>query len=119
MNKKKVVLWAGVLLVIPTLVFAGIVGSVQQASLDVNEDRLLMRLQIFERIFYNNYESSGCNRIYDVNRDGVINFQDSGLCWVYATTPELHDLHGDLLYDVNCDGRENFMDAGLIWVNRD
>ena len=120
MNRKKVVLWAGVLLVIPTLVFAGIVGSVQQASMDnVDEDRLLMHLQFYERILYNNYESSGCNRIYDVNRDCVINFQDSGLCWIYVTTPELHCEFGDLLYDMNYDGQVNFQDCGLIWVNRD
>ena len=24
----------------------------------------------------------GCNRIYDVNRDGTINFQDAGLIWI-------------------------------------
>jgi len=98
MNKKNVILYAGVLLVIPTLIFAGIVGSVPQASMKAD---------------------GGCNRIYDVNRDGRINFMDAGLAWTYSTTPEIHDMHGDLLYDVNMDGTVNFQDAGLIWVNRD
>ena len=100
MRKGKILLWAGVLVVIPTICFAGLVGSVPQ-SMDVEGD------------------CPGCNRIYDVNRDGVINFMDAGLAWSYATSPELHDFHGDLLYDVNMDGQVNFQDAGLIWVNRD
>ena len=95
-RKKKIVLYAGVLIAIVALVCIGSAGSIEKASSD-----------------------GGCNRIYDVNRDETINFQDSGLCWVYITTPELHDVHGDLLYDVNCDHQVNFMDCGLIWVNRD
>ena len=66
-----------------------------------------------------NKETGGCNRIYDVNRDGIINFQDAGLCWTYITNPEIHCEFGDLLYDVNMDGQVNFQDCGLIWVNRD
>jgi len=95
MNKKKVVIYAGVLLAIAALVSIGSVSSIEKNKGD------------------------GCNRIYDVNRDTVINFQDAGLCWVYITTPEIHDVHGDLLYDVNMDGQVNFQDCGLIWVNRD
>lgn len=96
MNKKKIIIYAGVLIVVAAFVLVGSAGSIEKASSD-----------------------GGCNRIYDVNRDKVINFQDAGLCWIYATSPELHDFHGDLLYDVNMDGRVNFQDAGLIWVNRD
>jgi len=98
MNKKKIIIYAGVLLVTMIFVGVGIVSSNPSQSIGID---------------------IGCNRIYDVNRDKVINFQDAGLCWIYATSPELHDFHGDLLYDVNMDGRVNFQDAGLIWVNRD
>ena len=133
MNKKKVVLYAGVLVALLSLICIGSASVVEHISLDkpvddslfypvlsdYEERVLLFRLTIFENRYYSNYESSGCNRIYDVNRDMVINFQDAGLCWIYITTPELHDVHGDLLYDVNCDGQVNFQDCGLIWVNRD
>ena len=119
MNKKKIIFYAGVLVVV-SLMFVSPVSSIQKAnSMDVDEDRLLMRLQMFERIFYNNYKSIGCNRIYDVNRDHVINFQDAGLCWSYAVDYDNRTFYGDLLYDVNCDGQVNFQDAGLCWVNRD
>jgi len=63
-------------------------------------------------------DTKGCNRIYDVNRDTVINFQDAGLCWVYIQD-DVDDPYGNLLYDVNMDGNVNFQDAGLIWINRD
>ena len=98
MRNKKIIIYAGVLLA--TLFFIGMnVATSGNIKTTTSEE--------------------GCNRIYDVNRDGIINFQDAGLCWVYITTPEIHDLHGDLLYDVNMDGQVNFQDAGLIWVNRD
>lgn len=97
MNNKKVIMYAGVLLVIPMLVFVGVVGSVHQAS--VTND-------------------VGCNRIYDVNRDTIINFQDAGLCWTYIQSG-VTDPYAELLYDVNCDGQVNFQDCGLIWINRD
>jgi len=99
MNKKKVFCYAVILCVIPTVCFAGLVGSVSNASLS---DTMV-----------------GCNRIYDVNRDMVINFQDAGLCWFYVTHDEVHCEFGDLLYDVNMDHQVNFQDCGLIWVNRD
>lgn len=99
MNKKKVVIYAGVLLVVPMLVFVGLVGSTPQVSINNNND-------------------VGCNRIYDVNRDTIINFQDAGLCWVYIQSG-VTDPYAELLYDVNCDGMVNFQDCGLIWVNRD
>ena len=63
--------------------------------------------------------NTNCNRIYDVNRDEIINFQDAGLTWIYITTPEIHNKFGDLLYDVNYDDQVNFQDCGLIWINRD
>ena len=98
MNRKKIIIYAGVLLVTMIFVGVGIVSSNPSQSIGID---------------------IGCNRIYDVNRDEIINFQDAGKCWVYITTPELHDLHGDLLYDVNMDHQVNFQDCGLIWVNRD
>ena len=96
MNKKKIIIYAGVLIVVAAFVLVGSAGSIEKASSD-----------------------GGCNRIYDVNRDEIINFQDAGLCWVYVTSPEIHNEFGDLLYDVNCDHQVNFQDCGLIWVNRD
>ena len=131
MNKKKIVLYAGVMLVVAAFVLVGSASVVEKncvPSLSVNdyvlssrEERILrFRLSIFEDRYYGMFiVSGGCNRIYDVNRDEIINFQDAGKCWVYITTPELHDLHGDLLYDVNMDHQVNFQDCGLIWVNRD
>lgn len=100
MNRKKILFYAGVLCVIPTVCFASLVGSVSQSTMNSNE-------------------GGGCNRIYDVNRDTVINFQDAGLCWTYIQHDEWHCEYGDLLYDVNMDGQVNFQDCGLIWVNRD
>lgn len=98
-NKKKYILYAGVLLVTLIFVCSSIATSNAPMKITMKEN--------------------GCNRIYDVNRDGTINFQDAGLAWIYATSPEIHDFHGDLLYDVNMDGNVNFQDAGLIWINRD
>ena len=60
-----------------------------------------------------------CNRVFDVNRDGRINFQDAGLCHVYSVSPESHTFYGDLLYDVNMDGVVDDVDVDLIWSNRD
>jgi hypothetical protein len=54
-------------------------------------------------------------KIYDVNHDGKVNFQDAGLVWVHRTSLVPYDG----LYDVNQDGQVNFQDAGLTWVNRD
>ena len=99
-RNKKIMLYAGVLLAILVFVCSSIGTS----------NNNFVKTTIREK---------NCNRIYDVNRDGTINFQDAGLAWVYATTPEIHDMHGDLLYDVNMDGQVNFQDAGLIWINRD
>ena len=58
------------------------------------------------------------NRIYDVNRDGVINFQDAGFCFVYVRD-HVNNKYGNLLYDVNCDGKVDTTDYNLIWQNRD
>ena len=52
---------------------------------------------------------------YDVNNNGVVNFQDAGLVWVHRTTQAMYEG----IYDVNNDGQVNFMDAGLTWINRD
>lgn len=99
MKNKKILLYAGVLLATMIFVCMGVVTS-NQSMKTTNAN-------------------NGCNRIYDVNRNGVINFQDAGLCWNYMITPEIHDLHGNFLYDVNMDGNVNFQDCGLIWINRD
>ena len=58
------------------------------------------------------------NRIYDVNRNGVINYQDAGLCYTYIRSG-IYTTHGNLLYDVNCDGIVDMTDVNLIWQNRD
>ena len=52
---------------------------------------------------------------YDVSNNGVVNFQDAGLCWVNRDS--VVDYDG--LFDVNQNGVVNFQDAGLTWVNRD
>ena len=100
-NKKKIILYAGVLTAVICLIG---VSSAVKPNESVEKSDL--------------GDTKGCNRIYDVNRDGVINFQDAGLCWVYIQN-DLGDPYGDLLYDVNMDGQVNFQDAGLIWINRD
>jgi len=46
-------------------------------------------------------DEANLNRIYDVNRDGIINFQ------------------GNLLFDVNIDGIVDENDYKSIWYNRD
>jgi hypothetical protein len=51
---------------------------------------------------------------YDVNNNGLVNFQDAGLVWIHRTNLVPYDG----LYDVNQDGQVNFQDAGLAWVNR-
>jgi len=52
---------------------------------------------------------------YDVNNNGVVNFQDAGLVWIHRTS----EVDYDGIYDVNQNGVVNFQDAGLTWVNRD
>jgi len=52
---------------------------------------------------------------YDVSNNGVVNFQDAGLCWVNRDSVVAYDG----LFDVNQDGTVNFQDAGLCWINRD
>jgi hypothetical protein len=52
---------------------------------------------------------------YDVNNNGVVNFQGAGLVWTHRSTLVPYDG----LYDVNQNGNVNFQDAGLTWVNRD
>jgi len=130
-RKKNIVLYAGVMLVVAAFVLVGSASVVEKnytTSLSVNdyvlsgiEERILrFRLSIFEDRYCGMFiVSGGCNRIYDVNRNEIINFQDAGLTWIYITTPEIHNEFGDLLYDVNYDGQVNFQDCGLIWVNRD
>ncbi len=144
MNKTKVIMYAGVLLAIAALVSIGSASSISKNSrentientiqytvectinntiegtlLNVDDEQLLVDLQNYEAIFYSEYRANGCNRIYDVNRNGVINFQDARLCWSYAIDYVNRTFYGDLLYDVNMDGNVNFQDCGLIWVNRD
>jgi len=93
-------------------------------------------------------DTSHLNRIYDVNRNGRINFQDAGLAWIYVqgrypspcwilnpivTTndtwnyiicdPMPHNKnfnsYAELLYDVNTDGIADIEDVQLIWQHRD
>jgi len=52
---------------------------------------------------------------YDINNNGVVNFQDAGLVWAHRTSIADYDA----LYDVDNDGQVNFQDAGLTWINRD
>jgi len=131
-TKNKIILYAVVLLVaIASFGAIGIAGIEEKQLVrqnqvfeceqltDFDAKLLLMRLTVFENTFYQTYKSSGCNRIYDVNRNGIINFQDAGLCWAYGNDPGNYTFHGDLLYDVNMDGQVNFQDAGLCYINRD
>jgi len=86
-------------------------------------------------------DCSGINRIYDVNRDGKINFQDAGLAWVYIAGGKypwvyadvdisntiwsnyaqfkVYNKYAELLYDVDIDGDADWDDVQLIWENRD
>jgi len=89
-NKKKIIMYAGVLL---TILF--LVGTVVTIGDGEQE-----------------------NRIYDVNRNGVINFQDAGLCFVYIHDG-IDDEYGNLLYDVNLDGVVTEEDCIDIWMHRD
>lgn len=63
------------------------------------------------------------SRIYDVNRDGRINFNDVKIVLNY--TNEKHgkislQISGyNLLYDVNVDSLVDMKDAEEIWANRD
>lgn len=52
---------------------------------------------------------------YDVNNNGLVNFQDAGLVWTHRTSLVSYDG----LYDVNQDGKVNFQDTGLTWMHRD
>jgi hypothetical protein len=52
---------------------------------------------------------------YDVNNNGVVNFQDAGLIWIHRTSK----VDYDGIYDVNQNGIVNFQDMGLTWVNMD
>ncbi len=90
MNKKKVILYAGAILMV--LFFIGTVITMGNEPTE--------------------------NRIYDVNRNGEINFQDAGLTYVYYYN-EVSNEYGDLLYDVNFDGVVNEDDCIDIWMHRD
>ena len=90
MNKKKLFLYAGVLM---TILF--LIGTISITG-----------------------DGENPNRIYDVNRNGVINFQDAGLCYIYYHY-EIDNEYGNLLYDVNFDGIVDEADCIEIWVNRD
>jgi hypothetical protein len=53
---------------------------------------------------------------FDVNNNGIVNFQDAGLVWAHRTSEVAYDG----IYDVNGDGSTvNFADAGMTWANRD
>ena len=78
---------------------------------------LLVILFIVGTIVIMGYEPTE-NRIYDVNRNGVINFQDAGLCYVYYHNG-VDNEYGNLLYDVNFDGVVDVDDAIEIWEHRD
>jgi len=89
-NKKKIICYAGV---IATLLF--LICTISITGDEQNE-----------------------NRIYDVNRNGVINFQDAGLCYVYIYNG-VDDPYGNLLYDVNFDGVVSEEDCIDIWMHKD
>lgn len=61
------------------------------------------------------------NGRFDVDNDGVVNMQDSGLIWVHRTvengisTGEPYDM----TYDMDCDGDVDLDDSTLCWDNRD
>jgi hypothetical protein len=75
-------------------------------------------------------ECEDCDRnpIYDVNRDGIINFEDSTLILNYINH-EIKYIENicysefgnawELLYDVNYDGKVNLDDAQLVSNNMD
>jgi hypothetical protein len=52
---------------------------------------------------------------YDVNNNGIVNFQDAGLVWAHRAGEAAYDG----IYDVNDDSTVDFVDAGLTWTNRD
>ena len=64
------------------------------------------------------------NRIYDVDRNGIINYNDACEVLYYVNhdprwiEQKCYDLCGncwELLYDVNCDGKVNISDVDDIW----
>jgi len=68
------------------------------------------------------------NRIYDINRDGVIDYLDSaevlwyikhGLTYVETLIFNHYGNPYQKLYDVNIDGRVNMEDVHDIWINCD
>jgi len=74
-------------------------------------------VNVTDGVFWTNatyYYTTGGSR-YDVNNNGVVNFQDAGLVWIHRTS----EVDYDGIYDVNQNGVVNFQDAGLTWVNRD
>jgi flagellar basal body-associated protein FliL len=50
-----------------------------------------------------------CTPNYDVNGDGKVNFQDSGLVFTHINLPY------DPKYDMNCDGIINQEDYTICW----
>jgi len=52
---------------------------------------------------------------YDVNKDGVVDFQDAGLVWIHRSSQVPYETY----YDMNDDGVVDFQDAGIVWIHRD
>jgi len=52
---------------------------------------------------------------YDVNGNGIVNFQDAGLTWVHRDTEYPYD-H---FYDMDDDFDVDYTDSGIVWANRD
>jgi len=62
----------------------------------------------------------GCNPNYDVNDNGVVNFQDAGLTWIHRTMPMCDPPNEyDSTYDMDCDLDVDIVDYITVWQNRD
>ena len=57
------------------------------------------------------------NGRYDVNSDGRVNFQDSGLIYINSNKDENYTYN--MTYDMNCDKTVDGVDVDLCWQNRD
>jgi len=70
-----------------------------------------------DRVIWTNetYQYTTSGKRYDIDNNGVVNFQDAGLVWIHRTS----EVDYNALYDVNQDNLVNFSDAGITWINRD
>jgi len=116
---------------------AGLVNKNRFNPYDVNGDKKVDDIDI-DLVWANRVGQAPYNEIYDVNKDGTVNYQDAGLVHIHRYNPYDVNLDGTVdfddvmetwnhrsgrapfehIYDVNDDGKVNFQDAGLCWVNR-